>query len=55
MPDVVPAFHNQLVGGPEGSTTTAAQAAAALERMMARRGITMLPADRELIEAVRPA
>ena len=55
VPDVVPAFHNQLVGGPEGSTTTAAQAAAALERMMARRGITMLPADRDLIEAVRPA
>jgi glucose-1-phosphate thymidylyltransferase len=54
VPDVVPAFHNQLVGGPDGSTTTAAQAAAMLERMMARRGITMLPADRELIDAAGP-
>jgi hypothetical protein len=50
----VPAFHNQLVGGPGGTTTTAAQAAAMLERMMARRGITMLPADRELIDAAGP-
>ena len=50
--DVVPAFHNQLVGGPQGSTTTAPQAASLLERMMARRGLAMLPADRELLEAV---
>jgi hypothetical protein len=55
VPDVVPAFHNQLMGGPDGSTTTAAQAAAVLERMMARRGITLLPADRDLIAAVGPA
>lgn len=52
VPDVVPAFHNQLVGGSEGSATTAAQAAIVLERMMARRGLAILPADRELLEAV---
>lgn len=55
VPDVVAAFHNQLVGGSDGSTTTAAQTVTMLERMMARRGITMLPADRDLIEAVAPA
>lgn len=55
VPDVVPAFHNQLVGGVDGSATTAAQAATALERMMARRGLGILPADRDLLEAVHPA
>jgi bifunctional N-acetylglucosamine-1-phosphate-uridyltransferase/glucosamine-1-phosphate-acetyltransferase GlmU-like protein len=55
VPESVPAFHNQLVGGPEGSVTTAAQAATVLERMMARRGLAILPADRELLEAVRPS
>ena len=55
VPDVVPAFHNQLMGGSEGSETTTPQAAAVLERMMARHGLAMLPADRELLEAVHPA
>lgn len=55
MPESVPVFHNQLVGGPEGSLTTTSQAATMLERMMARRGLTILPADRELLEAVSPA
>lgn len=55
VPDVVPAFHNQLVGGVQGSATTAAQAATVLERMMARRGLGILPADRDLLEAVCPA
>jgi len=55
VPDVVPAFHNLLVGGQGGSMTTAAQAAVVLERMMARRGIDFLPADRELIDTVSRA
>lgn len=49
--DVVPAFENQLVG-PDGSRTTVAQLAATLERMMGRRGLGMLPADRDLLEAI---
>lgn len=55
VPESVPAFCNQLMGGLEGSTTTAEQAATMLERMMARRGLTILPADRDLLEAVSPA
>jgi UDP-N-acetylglucosamine diphosphorylase / glucose-1-phosphate thymidylyltransferase / UDP-N-acetylgalactosamine diphosphorylase / glucosamine-1-phosphate N-acetyltransferase / galactosamine-1-phosphate N-acetyltransferase len=55
VPDVVPAFHNQLVGRPDGSVTTSVQAATVLERMMARRGLGLLPADRELLEAASPA
>jgi glucose-1-phosphate thymidylyltransferase len=51
-PELVPAFLNMLVGGPGGSRSTAAQAATILERMMARRGLAMLPADRELLEAL---
>lgn len=55
VPETVPAFHNQLVGGPEGSLTTATQAATVLERMMARRGLTLVTADRDLLEDVNPA
>lgn len=55
VPESVPVFHNQLVGGPEGIATTTSQAATVLERMMARRGLTILPADRELLGAVSPA
>jgi len=51
-PELVPAFHNMLVGGPAGSRSTAEQAATILERMMARRGLEMLPADRRLLEAL---
>jgi len=48
VPESVPAFTNKLVGG----RTTAEQAATVLERMMARRGLDFLDADRELIEAL---
>ena len=51
-PELVPAFHNMLVGGPAGSRSTAEQAAAILERMMARRGLEMQPADRDLLAAL---
>jgi len=51
-PEFVPAFHNMLVGGPAGSRSSPEQAATILERMMARRGLDMLPADRELLAAL---
>ncbi len=47
--EVVAPFTNQIVGGPLGSHTTAEQAATVLERMMARRGLECLDADRELL------
>ena len=50
VPDLVPPFRNLLVGGPEGSRSTPEQAATILERMMARRGVPFLPADRALLE-----
>ena len=46
VPEVVPAFSNALIDG----HSTADQAATILERMMARRGLTLLPADRELLD-----
>lgn len=46
--DVVPAFTNEILGG----RSTADQAATVLERMMARRGLELLAADRMLLEAV---
>lgn len=52
VPDHVPAFHNMLVGGPAGSRSTVEQTATAVGRMMARRGLGMLDADRELIAAL---
>lgn len=56
VPEAVPAFHNMLVTDPLGSRSTAEQVATALGRMMARRGLELLPADRELLAAVaRPA
>jgi glucose-1-phosphate thymidylyltransferase len=51
-PETVPAFHNMLLGGPAGSRSSAEQAATTLERMMARRGLEMQPADRDLLEAL---
>ena len=51
-PELVPAFHNMLVGGPAGSRSSAEQAATILERMMARRGLEMQRADRDLLEAL---
>lgn len=52
VPDVVPVFHCPLTDGRAGSRATVEQVATALGRMMARRGLTMLPADRELLEAL---
>ncbi|MFM7290653.1 MAG: putative sugar nucleotidyl transferase [Planctomycetia bacterium] len=50
VPELVPAFTNMVVPG--GERTTADQAAVILERMMARRGLELLPADRELLESL---
>jgi len=58
VPDIVPAFHSMLsagsrgmlAGGPAGSRSTGTQVATTLERMMARRGRPLLPADRTLLE-----
>ncbi len=50
VPELVAGFHNMLVGGPEGSRSTPEQAATILERMMGRRGVPFLPADRALLE-----
>ena len=47
VPERVPAFTNMAVPG--GERTTAEQAAIVLERMMARRGLEFLDADREFI------
>jgi UDP-N-acetylglucosamine diphosphorylase/glucosamine-1-phosphate N-acetyltransferase len=46
VPEEVTAFTNMLVDG----RSTAEQAATILERMMARRGLEIMPADRELLE-----
>lgn len=48
VPEIVPTFANQLLG----SRTTPGQAAIVLERMMARRGLSLLPADRDLLAAL---
>jgi glucose-1-phosphate thymidylyltransferase len=50
VPDEVPAFTNMVVPG--GERTTADQAAIILERMMARRGLEVLEADRELLRTL---
>lgn len=47
----VPAFANELLGG----RSNAEQTAVVLERMMARRGLALLPADRDLLVAVEQA
>lgn len=52
VPEQVVAFTNQLLGGENGSRSSPAQAATVLERMMARRGLTIHQADRELLEAL---
>ncbi|MFM8734366.1 MAG: putative sugar nucleotidyl transferase [Pirellulales bacterium] len=52
VPDQVVAFTNQLIGGEAGSRSTPAQAATTLERMMARRGLAMLDADRGLLDSI---
>ena len=52
VPERVAAFHNMLVGGAAGSRSTVDQTATALGRMMARRGLDMLAADRDLLAAL---
>jgi glucose-1-phosphate thymidylyltransferase len=54
VPETVPAFHNMLAGDPRSSRSTAEQVATAMGRMMARRGLDLLPADRDLLAAVAP-
>ena len=46
VPETVTAFSNTLVNG----RSTAEQAATILERMMARRGLEIMPADQELLK-----
>jgi glucose-1-phosphate thymidylyltransferase len=53
VPEVVAAFTNMVVTG--GEQTTAGQATIILERMMARRGLELLEADRELLRALADA
>ncbi|MFN7812356.1 MAG: putative sugar nucleotidyl transferase [Planctomycetia bacterium] len=48
VPETVPAFRTTLLG-PAAQISTPEQAATILERMMARRGMAMLPADRTLL------
>jgi len=50
VPDRVPSFTNMVVAG--GERTTAEQAAIILERMMSRRGLECLAADRELLRTL---
>ena len=50
VPEQVAAFTNMVVAG--GERTSAGQAATVLERMMARRGLELLEADRELLRAL---
>lgn len=49
-PERMPAFTNLAVAG--GESTTSEQAAIVLERMMARRGLEFLDADREFIRCL---
>ena len=53
VPEAVPAFTNMVVPG--GERTTAEQATIILERMMARRGLELLDADRELLRTLADA
>jgi len=52
VPEQVASFTNTLVGGESGGRSSAAQAATVLGRMMERRGVPFLDADRELLEAL---
>ena len=55
VPEQVVAFTNQLIGGEAGTRSSPAQAATVLERMMARRGMALLGADRELLDTIAAA
>jgi len=50
VPEQVAAFTNMIMAG--GERTSAEQAATVLERMMARRGLELLDADRELLRTL---
>ena len=50
VPEQVAAFTNMIMAG--GERTSAEQAATVLERMMARRGLELLAADRELLRSL---
>jgi hypothetical protein len=53
VPEQVSAFTNMVVAGSE--RTSAEQATIILERMMARRGLDVLEADRELLRTLAAA
>jgi len=53
VPSTVAAFSNLVVAG--GERTTAEQAATVLERMMARRGMEIQAADRDLLSGLAAA
>jgi UDP-N-acetylglucosamine diphosphorylase/glucosamine-1-phosphate N-acetyltransferase len=52
VPELVPGFSTLIAGGSSGSRATVEQVTTVLGRMMARRGIDLLPADRDLVQAV---
>jgi glucose-1-phosphate thymidylyltransferase len=52
VPEVVPGFSTLIGGGAGGSRATVEQVTTVLGRMMARRGLEILPADRDLVQAV---
>jgi len=52
VPEVVARFSTLIGGGPSGSRATVEQVTTVLGRMMARRGLELLPADRDLVQAV---
>lgn len=52
VPEVVPGFSAMIGGGPGASRATVEQVTTVLGRMMARRGLELLPADRDLVQAV---
>jgi UDP-N-acetylglucosamine diphosphorylase/glucosamine-1-phosphate N-acetyltransferase len=52
VPEVVPGFSTMLGSGAGGSRATVEQVTTVLGRMMARRGLEILPADRDLVQAI---
>jgi glucose-1-phosphate thymidylyltransferase len=52
VPEVVPGFSTMIGGGSSGSRATVEQVTTVLGRMMARRGLELLPVDRDLVQAV---
>lgn len=52
VPEVVPGFSTLIGAGAGGRLATVEQVTTVLGRMMARRGLELLPADRDLVQAV---